>query len=196
MATMAVTMEALPPTLGFAVFDTPLGACGIAWSDAGLTGVQLPEDDAEATRRRMQRRYPHSLETTPPAEVVRAMEAVAGLLAGLPREPADLRDIALDMRGVPAFHQQVYALVRAIPPGQTRTYGEVAALLDAPGAARAVGQAMGHNPFAPIVPCHRVLAAGGRSGGFSANGGARTKLRMLEIEGAQLGGPGLFDALP
>jgi methylated-DNA-[protein]-cysteine S-methyltransferase len=100
------------------------------------------------------------------------------------------------MTGVPPFHQRVYAVARAIAPGHTLTYGEVAAALGEPGAARAVGQALGHNPFAPVVPCHRVLAAGARSGGFSATGGVDTKLRMLLAEGARFGRePGLFDPL-
>jgi len=101
------------------------------------------------------------------------------------------------MSQVTPFQRAVYAIARAIPPGQTRTYGEVAHELGDPGLSRAVGQALGHNPFAPIVPCHRVLAAGARSGGFSASGGVATKLRMLQIEHAQIGGaPGLFDADP
>ena len=105
-----------------------------------------------------------------------------------------LSDVPLDMSGVPQFNQRVYAVARAIPPGQTLSYGEVAARLGEPGAARAVGQALGSNPFAPVVPCHRILAAGKRSGGFSAGGGVATKLRMLQIEKAELGdGPGLFD---
>jgi methylated-DNA-[protein]-cysteine S-methyltransferase len=105
-----------------------------------------------------------------------------------------LLDLPLDMEGVPPFHRRVYELARAIPPGEVLTYGEVARRLGDPGASRAVGQALGHNPYAPVVPCHRVLAAGGRSGGFSAEGGAATKLKMLEIERARFGGaPGLFD---
>ena len=92
------------------------------------------------------------------------------------------------------FNQRVYSVARAIPPGQTLNYGEVAARLGKPGAARAVGQALGSNPFAPVVPCHRILAAGKRAGGFSAGGGVATKLRMSQIEKAELGeGPGLFD---
>ena len=184
-----------PQALGFALFDTPLGWCGIAWGAEGITGVQLPGTDAEATRQRMQRTVPGVPEADPPAQVREAMTAVTGLLQGRPRQPADLRDIVLDMRAVPPFHRRIYAAVRAIPPGQTRTYGEVAQMLGEPGASRAVGQAMGKNPFAPIVPCHRVMAAGGRSGGFSAPGGTRTKLRMLEIEGAAFGEPGLFDGM-
>jgi methylated-DNA-[protein]-cysteine S-methyltransferase len=189
-------MSTLPRTLGFALFDTPIGWCGIAWGDEGVTGVQLPASDAEATRHHMQQRFPGVAEAPPPPPAQSAIDAVTGLLVGRAREPADLRDIVLDMRGVPPFHQRIYAHVRAIPPGSTQTYGEVARALGDPGASRAVGQAMGHNPFAPIVPCHRVLAAGGRSGGFSAPGGARTKLRMLEIEGARFGQPGLFDGMP
>lgn len=99
-----------------------------------------------------------------------------------------LEQIALDEFAVPEFHSRVYVFTRALRPGQTATYGEVAAALGAPGAARAVGQALGANPFAPIVPCHRVLAAGGRPGGFSGGQGAITKLRMLEIEGGAWGG--------
>ena len=115
------------------------------------------------------------------------------MLRGQPAEPQDLSDLVLDLRGVPPFHQRVYALTRAIAPGQTRTYGELAHELGEPGAARAVGQALGANPFAPVVPCHRVLAAHSGSGGFSAHGGVDTKLRLLLIERAQFGGPGLFD---
>ena len=114
-----------------------------------------------------------------------ARDDIIALLAG---EPRDLADIPLDMSEVPPFHQRVYAVARAIPPGATFTYGEIAARIGEPGAARAVGQALGRNPFPPIVPCHRVLAAGGRTGGFSARGGVATKMRMLTIEGARLAG--------
>ena len=106
-------------------------------------------------------------------------------MAGAPR---DLREVPLDMSRISAFHQQVYAITRAIAPGHTRTYGDVAQELGGKGLARAVGQALGLNPFAPVVPCHRVLAAGGKTGGFSAGGGAATKLRMLAMEGACVGG--------
>ncbi|HSV48525.1 MAG TPA: MGMT family protein, partial [Ramlibacter sp.] len=128
----------------------------------------------------------------PPAEVARAIARIQAALAGA---DDSLLDLPLDMAGVPEFHQRVYAIARAIPPGRTLTYGEVAAQLGEPGAARAVGQALGHNPFAPVVPCHRILAAGNRSGGFSAHGSTDTKLRMLETERARFGAqPGLFDA--
>ena len=181
-------------TIGFALFDTAIGNCGIAWGAQGLTGVQLPEGNLAATRARMAVRFGPTSEITPPATVQQAIDKIVALLAGQKPDPADLSDIVLDMTGVPAFHQRVYELARRMAPGETMTYGEMARRLGDAGAARAVGQALGHNPFAPVVPCHRILAADRRAGGFSADGGARTKLRLLEIEGAQFGGPGLFDA--
>lgn len=177
--------------LGFCLFDTALGACALAWGEELLVGVQLPEADAGRTRARMQRDYPQAPEAEPPPFARAAAGRIAGLLAGV---PDDLADLPLDLERLPHFHRRVYAITRAIPPGQVRTYGEIARELGLPGAARAVGQALGRNPFAPVIPCHRVLAAGGRAGGFSAEGGTLTKLRLLEIERARLGtAPGLFD---
>ncbi|MES3003754.1 MAG: methylated-DNA--[protein]-cysteine S-methyltransferase [Pseudomonadota bacterium] len=176
---------------GFCIFDTAIGPCGLAWSEGVVVGAQLPEGDAEGTRRRMQRRYPDAIESAVPPDLESIVMRVRALLDG---EPDALLDVALEMDGVPVFNQRVYAVTRAIPPGRTLTYGEVAAQLGEPGAARAVGQALGHNPFAPIVPCHRVLAARNGGGGFSADGGVATKLRMLQIEKARLGPErGLFD---
>jgi len=176
--------------LGFCLFDTALGACGIAWTADALAAVQLPEASEDGTRRRLLRTTGEIEETAPPRFVADAIARIRGLLEGA-RD--DLADLPLDLEGVPGFHRRVYAIARAIPPGEVLTYGEVAQRLGEPGAARAVGQALGHNPFAPVVPCHRVLAAGGRSGGFSAEGGALTKLKMLEIERARFGGqPALF----
>ncbi len=184
-------MTAVPVT-GFALFPTALGDCGIAWGLKGITGVHLPEADRHAALARLRRRFPGVAEAAMPSEVAHAADGVRGLLAG---EQPDLLDIALDETGVPDFHRRVYALARRIPPGQTLTYGEVATALGDKGLARAVGQAMGANPFAPVVPCHRVLAANGRPGGFSAHGGALVKLRMLAIEGARPNGmASLFDA--
>lgn len=180
-------------TLAYALFPTPLGHCGLAWSARGLTGVQLPEADEAATRVRMRRRFPDAPEAEPPAAVQVAITAITALLEGHPGEPRDLTHLLLDMDGVPPFHQRVYEFVRRIPPGETLTYGEVAQRLGEPGTARAVGQAMGSNPYAPVVPCHRVLGAGAKGVGFSAHGGTQTKLKMLEMEGARFGGPGLFD---
>jgi methylated-DNA-[protein]-cysteine S-methyltransferase len=177
--------------LGCTLFDTPIGACGIAWAQQQIVAVQLPESTREGTLARMRRHTGAAPEAEPPAFVQDAIRRIQGLLSG---ERDDLADLPLDMADVPPFHQKVYALARAIPPGEILTYGEVAKRLGDPGASRAVGQALGHNRFAPVVPCHRVLAAGGRSGGFSAEGGTETKLRLLEIEKARFGGePGLFD---
>jgi methylated-DNA-[protein]-cysteine S-methyltransferase len=178
---------------GFALFETAIGTCGIAWRGGSVTGVQLPEGDVAATRTRMRRRHGEAPEAGPPAAVRDVIERVRGLLAG---GRDDLADVALDFGALPAFHRRVYEIARAIPPGATLTYGEVAARLGEPGAARAVGHALGRNPFPIIVPCHRVLAADGRMHGFSAHGGTTTKRRLLLIEGAALRDPpGLFDGI-
>lgn len=194
---MQTSTTRLPVAEGYSLFATAIGECAVAWGSQGLVAVLLPEANAARLRTRLLRRYPDAPESpadTVPIEVAEAMRRITALLAGA-RD--DLADLVLDMRGVPPFHQKVYAIARAIAPGRVRTYGDLATELGEPGAARAVGQALGHNPFAPVVPCHRILAAGSRSGGFSANGGVSTKLRMLQIEGAQIGGaPGLFDDLP
>ena len=166
---------------GYSLFETPVGPCGVAWGPRGIVGVQLPEDDVESTRVRLSARHPALSESAPPADVTRAISAIVALLAG---KGGDLADIALDLTSVPDFQRRVYELARAIPPGETRSYGELAVALGKPGAARAVGQAMGRNPFPIVVPCHRVLAAGGKVGGFSAAGSADTKRRLLAIEGA------------
>lgn len=181
----------MPEVQGFALFATAIGRCGIAWGERALLGVQLPESSDAATRVRLLRGLPELSEAEPPPWVGTVIVRVQGLLNGL---QDDLADIPLEMEGVPPFHQRVYEITRAIPPGRTLTYGEVAQRLGDPAAARAVGQALGHNPFAPVVPCHRVLAAHSGAGGFSAEGGVATKLRLLQIEKARMGSePGLFD---
>lgn len=178
---------------GHALFDTAIGPCCIAWGPRGIAGVQLPEAGAEATRMRLLRYTGHLPEAAPPPEVRAAIAQIAALLAG---QAHDLSGIVLDLGALTEFQRRVYAITCRIPPGQTRTYGDIAAELGDKGLARAVGQALGFNPFAPVVPCHRVLAAGRKPGGFSAHGGAATKLRMLAIEGALPGGTApLFDDL-
>jgi len=177
----------------FALFETAIGPCAVVWTARGICGVQLPEKDAAATRARVQRRHPAAVEAMPGAEARRAIDGIVALLAG---ERRDLADVALDTQALPEFNQKVYAIARAIPPGETLTYGEIAARLGDRTLARAVGKALGENPIPLIVPCHRVLAAGGKSGGFSAAGGVVTKLRLLTIEGAEPNGPTLFEHLP
>jgi methylated-DNA-[protein]-cysteine S-methyltransferase len=173
---------------GYTLFDTALGRCAIAWGPRGIAAVELPGRDDAATVRRVRRALPDAVEASPPADVADAIAAIALLLSG---EPRDLPALALDMDDVPEFHRRVYDVARAIPPGETRSYGEVATALGEPGAAQAVGRALGRNPFPIIVPCHRVLAADGTLHGFSAPGGLETKRRMLALEGATP--PTLFD---
>jgi methylated-DNA-[protein]-cysteine S-methyltransferase len=178
---------------GFAVFDTAIGACGIVWSPRGVAGVQLSEANERATRARLLRRFAGAREVPPPPDVQRAIDDIAALLRGERRE---LSDIAIDADGLPEFNARVYAIARTIPAGGTLTYGEIAERLGDRRLAREVGQALGQNPIPLIVPCHRVLAAGGKTGGFSASGGVVTKMRLLSIEGAQPNGPTLFAQLP
>ena len=184
---------------GYLLFDTAIGCCGLAWGGNGLTGVLLPEDGGPAATRRRMRRFHAPAEEAGVDAPPPATSAAARIQGLLRVEKDDLLDLRLDMSGLPAFNRRVYEVVRRIGPGHTTTYGEVAALLAEPGAARAVGQAMARNPFAPVVPCHRIMAAARPSGtygagGFSAGGGLTTKLRMLQIECARLSRePSLFD---
>jgi methylated-DNA-[protein]-cysteine S-methyltransferase len=166
---------------GFALFATAIGHCGIAWNARGLRGVHLPEASEARTRARLRERFPGAHEQVPPPAVQGVVEEITALLRG---EPRDLARVALDWSDVPAFNRRVYDVTRGIASGGTLSYGEIATRLGEPGSARAVGQALGQNPFPLVVPCHRVLAAGGSLGGFSANGGAETKLRLLTIERA------------
>lgn len=167
---------------GFAQFDTVIGRCGVAWNEqAEVVGVRLPVLEGASPSRW----FAQAREAPPPPAVTRAIADVIALLQG---ERKDLMDVPLDMRDLPPFDRRVYELARRIAPGSTLTYGELAKQLGEPGAARRVGQALGRNPFPLVVPCHRVLAAGGHTGGFSAPGGVETKLRLLAIEGATLNG--------
>src|SRR5258706_3951947 len=134
---------------GFPVFDTPWGRCGLAWGGQGIVGVQLPEAREAETRARLQKRFPQAREATPPVEVQGALDGIVALLHG---EASDLSAIGLDMEGVSPFHRRVYEVARTIPRGTTVSYGDIAARLGSPGSARAVGQALGRNPFAIVVP--------------------------------------------
>ena len=175
---------------GFTLFETPIGRCGIAWNGLGIAALQLPEARESETRARLVERVTEARELVPPAEVAAAIASIVALLSG---EKSDLSTIALDMTGIAPFHRRVYEAARKLEPGMTLSYGEIAEKAGAPGAARAVGQAVRRNPFAIIVPCHRILAAGGKIGGYSANGGIATKLRLLAIEGRQVNGTKLFE---
>jgi methylated-DNA-[protein]-cysteine S-methyltransferase len=184
---------ALMSEIAFALFDTAIGRCVIAWTARGIAGVGFPEASEQATRARMLRRHPAAREASPPGDVQAVIDDIVALLAGSPR---DFRHARLDMTGLSDLQRRVYEVAQKIPAGATLTYGEIAERLGDRSLARDVGEALGHNPFPIIVPCHRVLAAGSKIGGFSAPGGIRTKFRLLEIEGAQPGGPTLFADLP
>ena len=185
--------ELVTKDIGFALFETAIGHCGIVWGGRGVVGVQLPERSEDATRRRVLRRFPAARGAMPPTAIQRAIDDIVALLGGAPR---DLTHVTIDTSGVADFNRRVYDIARTIAPGATLSYGEIAERLGDRNLARDVGQALGQNPFPVIVPCHRVLAAGGKVGGFSAPGGVVTKLRLLTIEGAQPNGPTLFDRLP
>jgi methylated-DNA-[protein]-cysteine S-methyltransferase len=169
--------------IAYCLFETAIGPCGLVWRGAVIVGAQLPEADLATARRRLLRRFHAAVEAAPPAAVAAAIEAVRALLAEGVR---DLADVPVDLAGLEPFDRQVLEAARRIPPGRTRTYGQIAAELGQPRAAQAVGAALGRNPIPIIVPCHRVLAAGGKVGGFSAPGGAATKLKLLAIENAKV----------
>lgn len=184
------------PALGAALFETVIGTCAIAWSSDTVIRFQLPEPNPAATRTRILRRRPGTPDSDTTQEETptgRISEVIAGIRAHLAGELDDLRWIPLDTSEIPEFHRAVYRVTRAIDPGHTLSYGQVAARIGAPGAAQAVGQALGNNPIPLIIPCHRVLAADNALTGFSAPGGITTKQRLLEIERTPgFGEPTLF----
>lgn len=180
--------------VSYCLFETPLGVCGIGWTEAGIARFQLPETSDEQTRARLVRRTGGD-ECDPPPFVE---DAIARVRASMTGQKVDFGDISVDLGGVPDFNQRIYALLRQVGWGETVTYGDLAARAGDKLAAQAVGQAMGSNPVPVIIPCHRVLAANRKPGGFSAPGGLTTKQRLLELEGVGMASetpllPGLFD---
>ncbi len=171
----------------YLIFETAAGFCGIAWSERGIARFQLPTKSAEVTERLLLRRVSGARPHEPPQAVAEAVAAVKRYFEG---KETDFSGFELDLEGQDGFNERIYAAARKIPWGRTTTYGALAKELgEGPEAARDVGQAMAKNPVALIIPCHRVLAAGGKIGGFSAPGGASTKVRMLELEGVHIGPP-------
>ncbi len=171
----------------YLIFETVGGFCGIAWSDTGVTRFQLPTKSADSTERLLLRRLPAAEPGKPTPQILDAVAAAKRYFEG---EEIDFSTVAVDLDGQDAFFRDVYAAARRIGWGRTTTYGTLAKELGVgPEAARDVGQAMAKNPVALIIPCHRVLAAGGKIGGFSAPGGSTSKLRMLELEGVHVGPP-------
>lgn len=177
---------------GFALFATEVGDCAVAWNDIGLTGVWLPEESSGRLRSRVLRREPAARETAAAGPVAAAIAAMTRLIGG---ERLDLLEIPLDESLLAPFDRCVYAAARSIVPGRVVTYAMLATRIGGLASARAVGQSLGRNPFPIVVPCHRIVAAHGELGGFSAPGGAATKRRLLTIEDARLDGTAdLFDA--
>jgi methylated-DNA-[protein]-cysteine S-methyltransferase len=171
----------------YLVFETAAGFCGIAWNAAGIARFQLPAGTAQATERNMLRRLPAAEPGIPPAEVIEAITAAQRYFNG---EQIDFSGFQLDLGGQDDFFRRIYAATRRLGWGQTTTYGSLAKELGAgPEAARDVGQAMAKNPVPLIIPCHRVLAAGGKVGGFSAPGGSVAKAHMLRLEGINVAPP-------
>lgn len=166
----------MPQTTHYALLDTDLGWFGLAWSGNGLVRMQLPASGRDQTEAKLRQRL---------ADAFRG-EVDSGLAAGIrayaARQKVDFSDVPVDFAGVEAFRRTIYAALRQVGHGQTVTYGELAERAGFPGMAREIGVAMARNPVPLIVPCHRVLAAGGKLGGFSAPGGALAKARMLELE--------------
>lgn len=173
----------------FTLFATSIGTCGVAWRGDLVVATRLP-DACPATTVRFFEDRRNAEEAMPPEPVQRVITAMTRLLEG---DRIDLSFIACGFEGIDPFAAKVYAVTRNLAPGETSTYGEIGEKQRA----REVGQALANNPLPIIVPCHRVLGAGGKLTGFSATGGVQLKLKMLEIEGAQIGGaPGLFGNLP
>lgn len=166
----------------YSLFDSPIGVLGILWTDRGISGIQLPEKDSEATADRLRAR---GKAARSPEHVGQAIAALVRHLSG---QPQTFQELSLDWSKVPLFHRAVYERARQVRPGETISYGELARELGKPGGARAVGQAMARNPFPIVVPCHRVVAYGGRPGGFSAYGETAAKARLLALEGVELAG--------
>jgi methylated-DNA-[protein]-cysteine S-methyltransferase len=178
----------------FVLFETAIGRCALLWRGGLVIGAALPERDEAALRRRIESRFPGASEAEPPPFVA---DAIARILRMLKGERVDLSDVPVDLGAGSELERKVWEAARRIPCGETRTYGDIARAIGAPGASQAVGAALGRNPVPIVVPCHRVLASGGRSGGFSAPGGVETKFRMLAIERARRADdPALFEDLP
>ena len=171
----------------YLIFETAAGFCGIAWTDVGISCLRLPSRSADSAERALLRRIPEARPGTPPSAVAEAVAAVQRYFAG---EETDFSGFALDLGEQEAFFRQVYAAARRVGWGHTTSYGALTKEVGAgPEAARDVGQAMARNPVPLIIPCHRVLAAGGKIGGFSAPGGSAAKLRMLALEGVHVEPP-------
>ncbi|MBC8424636.1 methylated-DNA--[protein]-cysteine S-methyltransferase [bacterium] len=168
-------------TPAWTIFKTPLGPCGLSWTRRGFDHLVAPEECAVAIRETLEAACPGREETKRPDEAVRVV--VERLQKHMGGKSDDLRDVKLDLSGFSSFGARVARALRRVPPGEVLTYGDLAKKAGAPGAARAVGRVMAANPLPLLVPCHRVLPAGGGLGGYSAKGGVALKARLLHAEG-------------
>lgn len=176
-----------PVTTHYSVFVTAIGPCGVAWNARGLTRLQLPESDEAATERRTAARSGGRRSDDPPANVVRVIDDIRRYAAG---KPVDFSSVDLDLPDIDDTCRSVYEAARALRWGETATYGEIARRAGMADP-RDVGQALSRNPIPIIIPCHRVVASGGKLGGFSAYGGTLTKERLLALEGVGADAPRL-----
>lgn len=165
----------------FILFDTAIGQCALTWRGEWLTGVFLPTLSEDAMQRAIERRAPGATATSPAPFVTRAIDRIIRLCDGA---AVTFDETPLDRGSIEPLSNRIYDILLRVPFGKTTTYGAIAEELGDKNLSRAVGAAMGANPFPIIIPCHRVTGAGGRLGGFSAPGGASAKRRLLEIEGA------------
>ncbi|WP_183646268.1 methylated-DNA--[protein]-cysteine S-methyltransferase [Brucella daejeonensis] len=179
---------------GIVTFETPIGPCGIAWRGSVIVGVAIGDTDERVARHRLSEISPGSESDDPPAFVGETVEKIRALLNG---EKPDFSTTPLALDGVPELNRRVYEIILELQPGETITYGAIARRLGDVNLSQAVGYALGKNPFPIVVPCHRVLGANGKVGGFSAEGGTATKLKLLNIERARTSSqPDLFGGLP
>ncbi|MEI8702412.1 methylated-DNA--[protein]-cysteine S-methyltransferase [Mesorhizobium sp. ISC15] len=173
-------------TAGHAVFETVIGFMGIAWSEAGLTRLCLPQRNRDAVERRLLHHAGSAASSAQPQWVAELIASIKAYAAG---EDVDFSGVPVDLTGVDDFRLAIYDAARKLAFGETTTYGELAKRAGHAGLARETGGALGANPVPLVIPCHRILAAGGKIGGFSAPGGSTTKEKMLAMEGVRVGPP-------
>jgi methylated-DNA-[protein]-cysteine S-methyltransferase len=176
------------PPIECASFETTLGRGAVAWGPGGVVAVSFPSPVEGEALQAIRRRAPAAVEGAPPSDIARLIADIAALCAGEKRDFASAR---LDLSGIGDFERRVYAETRRIPPGETKSYGDIACALGDVAFSQRIGQALGRNPFPIVIPCHRVIGVDGRMVGFSAPGGAAAKMRLLKIEGGLP--PDLFD---
>jgi len=177
------------PLPGHAVFETALGFMALAWSEIGLVRLCLPEKTRDAAERRLLRLAGHGSaagDRTSPSWITTLIADIRRYADG---DDVDFSNVPVDLAGVDDFRRDIYAAARDLHYGETTTYGGLAEKAGRKGLFRETGSALGANPVPLVIPCHRILAAGGKIGGFSATGGSNMKEKMLVLEGVRVGPP-------